>query len=269
MSILKLGLNHDISNEDYHADREYVSSSSLKLMNKCPREFYKKYIKGEEEDEDDKGKDNPNLVFGSFLHSIVLEPELVQSEYAIFDGGRKAGKAWQEFKASDAAQGKTIVTKSQEAKAYMLKDVMSENKEALSLLENGVAEQTLCVEIEGVKIKVRADFLNEGRGVVDLKTTGNGVTYEEVQQTIMQWDYALSAALYADAFTQFTGEKHDFYFIFLAKNQMGCEVYKASDSMIEFGRKKYMKAIKAINAARESGHWFNNGIMEISLPEGI
>jgi exodeoxyribonuclease VIII len=231
-------------------------------MLKCPREFYKKYIKGEE-DEDQKS--SASLDFGSYVHSIVLEPHLVEEEYAIFEG-HKRGKAWDEFKS--AHENKIILSASQANSANLLKDVMLENKEACSLTKDGVAEQTLCVELDGVKIKVRADYL-KGDKIIDLKTTSNGVTYDEVQQTCLHWDYPLSAALYVDAFTEHTGHQHDFYFVFLGKSPMGCEVYKASDAFLEYGRKKYKKAIKMIKEGRESGHWFNNGIMEIDLPEGM
>lgn len=261
---MKIGLNNEISNEDYHADREYISSSGLKLMNKCPREFYKKYIKGEE----DEQKSSASLTFGSYVHSIILEPELVEEEYAFFDG-RKAGKKWEEFRDLEENEGKTFISSSQASNAKLLKEVMEENKHAVALLDEGNPEQTLCVEIEGVKIKVRADWLRPDGKIVDLKTTANGVTYDEVQQTCLHWDYCLSAALYADAFTKFTGVKHDFYFIFLGKSPMGAEVYKASERMIEFGRQRYMKAIRAIRHARETGVWFNEGIQEIDIPENL
>lgn len=256
---MKIGFNN-IDNEDYHADTEFLSSSSLKLMNKCPREFYKRYIKGEEVE----NLSSAAMQFGTLVHSIILEPDLFDTEYAVYEGGVKRGKEYEAFK--EVNQDKIIISQSQLSKATLLKDVTEENKHAMSLLKGGTPEQTLCVELDGVKIKVRTDYL-QGNKIVDVKTTGTGVSYEEVQGAIMKWDYALSAALYSDAFTTFTGEKHDFYFVFLGKSPMGCEVYKASESMLEHGRKKYKAALEKIKHAKETGIWFNEGIMEISLPE--
>lgn len=263
MSVLKLGFN-EISSDDYHNDREFISSSGLKLYLKCPREFYQKYIKlkDELELEEEDGKKSAALIFGSLVHTSILEPHLLQTEYSIFDGKSKRGKDYEEFASSQG--NKTIITNSQMAHADMLKAVFEENKHAVSLIKDGEPEKTLCVEMEGIKIKVRADYL-QGEKIVDLKTTANGVTYNEVQRAIIQWDYALSAALYVDAFTQFTGKQHDFYFVFLGKSPMGCEVYKASDALLEHGRKKYKDAIKKINKSRETGIWFNEGIQEIDL----
>ena len=42
--MLKIGLNNNITNEDYHNDREYESSSSLKLYLKDPKEYHNRYI---------------------------------------------------------------------------------------------------------------------------------------------------------------------------------------------------------------------------------
>lgn len=270
MSTLELGLNYDISNEDYHADREYLSSSTLKLMNKCPREFYKKYVKEVKEDEKEEEERKPStaLTLGSYVHSIILEPHLVQKEYAIYNGGRKAGKDWIEFRDAPDNAGKTILNASQAAQGDLMKETYLENKHATSLISSGHAEQTLCVELEGVKIKVRADYI-QGDKVVDVKTTASGITYDEVQETIIHWDYALSAALYVDAFSQHFGVPHSFYFIFLGKSPFGCEVYKASESLLENGRKRYKKALAKIRKARETGIWFNEGIQEISLKEGM
>ena len=42
--MLKLGINDEITNEDYHGDRKFESSSSLKLYLKDPKEYLKKLI---------------------------------------------------------------------------------------------------------------------------------------------------------------------------------------------------------------------------------
>ena len=264
MSTMKLGFNDNISNEQYHSAREYVSSSGLKLMNKCPREFYKRYVKGEASEE----FSSVNLIIGSLVHTLVLEPHLLEEEYALYTGQKnKSSNEYKEW-AETVPEGKTIITQPQLAKAHFLKDVTLENEHAKSLLCDGNPEQTLCAELDGIKIKVRADYL-QGKKVIDLKTTSSGVTYDEVQASVLKWEYALSAALYVDCFTQYTGEKHDFYFVFIGKSPMGCEVYKASERMLEYGRKKYKKAIAAIKKARETGVWFNEGVQEIDLPEGF
>ncbi len=268
MSILKLGFNEDISNSDYHSDIEYLSSSSLKLLNKCPREFYKKYVKGEEDEE--KGS-SPHLVFGSLVHTLILEPHMLEEDYSLYQGTKgKSSNEYKEWKSLLPEDAGEIITQSQLSKARMLTDIVQENEHAVELLAEGSPERTLCVEIDGVKIKVRADWHDAASAaIVDVKTTGSGLSYEEIQQTCLQWGYPLSAALYADAFEQETGKKQDFYFIFVGKSPMGCAVFKASDQFLEFGRRQYKAAIKKILESRASGIWFNEGITEIDVPEDL
>jgi exodeoxyribonuclease VIII len=269
---MKLGFNKGVSNADYHADREFLSSSSLKLLNKCPREFYKKYVKEEKEEDEGKAK-SANLVFGSLVHTLILEPEMLEEEYVLYTGEK--GKSSNEYKnwkkgLEEAGDEREIITQSQLSKASMLTDIVNESEYATGLLDSGEPEKTLCVELDGVKIKVRADWYdNEAGAISDVKTTSGGLSYEEVQRACLDWGYALSAALYVDCFAQETGKSVDFYFIFVGKSPMGCEVYKASEQFLEYGRKQYKKAIKQIKESRESGVWFNEGIRELSMPEHL
>ena len=47
---LSLGVNKNITNQDYHDDREFISSSGLKLLAKDPKKFHKVYVLGEEDE---------------------------------------------------------------------------------------------------------------------------------------------------------------------------------------------------------------------------
>ena len=82
--MLKLGVNK-CENEDYHADRHFKSSSTLKMFLKDPREFYKRYVKGEKREDGYKSAYD----FGSYVHSIILEPHQTDKEFAIFEGATR------------------------------------------------------------------------------------------------------------------------------------------------------------------------------------
>ena len=112
--MLKLGINH-CSNENYHGDRKFKSSSTLKLFLKDPKEYYKRYISGEPREEIYKSAYD----FGSYMHSIILEPEKTDSEFAIFDGATRRGKAYEEFKSAN--EGKTIIIKFFEFETHIRK----------------------------------------------------------------------------------------------------------------------------------------------------
>ena len=256
--MLKLGINK-CGNEDYHKDRTYKSSSTLKLFLKDPREYYKRYILGEEREEMYKSAYD----FGSYMHSLILEPEKTVLEFAVFEGATRRGKAYEEFKSAN--EGKTIITASQAQQALDLMHLFNEDVDTAGLIQGGVAEQTLCVELDGMPIKVRADYKKDGL-IVDLKTTSDPVDRFSAAKTIIRFDYDLSAALYVDAFKEYTGKDHDFVFAFLNKQNGDVGILKASEDLLENGRKKYKHAIKNLLQAESSGVFFKEGIQEVDLP---
>jgi hypothetical protein len=256
--MLLLGIN-ECDNETYHKDRTFKSSSTLKLFLKDPREYYKRYVLGEERDEMYKSAYD----FGSYMHSLLLEPHKTILEFAIFEGATRRGKAYDEFK--EANEGKTIITASQAQQALDLLHLYNDHVDTKGLIEDGVAEHTLCVELEGMPIKVRADYIKEGM-IIDVKTTSDPVDKFSAAKTIIRFDYDLSAALYVDAFKEHTGKDHDFVFAFLNKQNGDVGILKASEALLENGRKKYKTAIKKLAEAEKTGIYFSEGIQEVDLP---
>ena len=256
--MLKLGINK-CGNEDYHQDRKYKSSSTLKLFLKDPREYYKRYVLGEKREEMYKSAYD----FGSYMHSLILEPHKTVLEFAVFEGATRRGKAYEEFKSAN--EGKTIITASQAQQALDLLHLYNEHVDTAGLIQGGVAEHTLCVELDGMPIKVRADYIKEGM-IIDVKTTSDPVDKFNAAKTIIRFDYDLSAALYVDAFKKYTGQDHDFVFAFLNKQNGDVGILKASKDLLENGRKKYKHAIKNLLQAELSGVFFKEGIQEVDLP---
>ena len=93
MKKLILGVN-EISNEDYHGDREFESSSSLKLFLFDPKSYYKKYVLQEKEHD----KEKTAFIFGSYIHSCILEPAKTTSEFVVYEGAKRYGKKYEKFK---------------------------------------------------------------------------------------------------------------------------------------------------------------------------
>lgn len=269
---LKPGFNEKCSNQDYHDDREYKSSSALKLILKDPRQYYKNYVLNEPQN-----FSSDALAVGSYAHTRILEPHLVEEEYSIFTGSRRSGDVWKEFK--EKAEGKTIITASQKKLVDSMIDNYKEASVKLgkpgnetevmisSFFEGGEAEETLCGELDGYKVKTRFDYRKEFEdfgSINDLKTTGSSMsTREEVEEICEYWGYDISAALYVDLVSQETGKPHDFYFIFISKKNYETKIFKASEEMLERGRKSYKKAIKLLKEAEKTGIFFENKIEEL------
>jgi hypothetical protein len=278
MGLIKQGINKEMSNEDYHGDREYVSSSGLKLMFKNPREFHAQYVLGDFSN----SPSGASLDFGSYIHSLILEPHLTDSEFAIYEGNRRQGKVWEEFKVKN--MDKTILLRMQANKAANLMEKYNAAKIIIdhpergteevpisSFFVDGAAEETFGAEIDGVKVKVRTDYRKEWENfgsINDVKTTSeDSLSIENIEKICARWSYDISAALYCDVLEIVTGKPHDFYFLFISTNSGKMEIVKASKQMLENGRRKYREAIRRLKIARTTGVYFENKIHEVKCPE--
>jgi hypothetical protein len=259
MSKLKPGFNDNVSNEAYHGDVEYLSSSSLKLALRDIRTFVRKYVDGEKI----VHSNQDNMDFGSYIHTLILEPELVDEEFTVYEGAVKRGEKWEKFKEEN--KDKIIIGNLADIKAKTIVEAYKKDPHAPKLICDGVAERSLCVKLDGVKIKVRADYLKDNK-VIDIKTTQSLLDPEKIQNVIVRYDYDLSAALYVDALEKFTGKKHEFYFVFIKKDSFEVGCFKASQQMIDNGRRKYRKAIEIIKKGRKTGKYFEDGIIELDIP---
>jgi hypothetical protein len=263
------GVNPPCSNEEYHGDREYLSSSALKLIVKDAKQFYDTYILNIEPQNQNKTA----FALGSYLHAMILEPHVLDVEFAVFEGKTRRGKDWEAFKTLH--EGKTIITGSQKGmcdnlfknyESTILK--LGEREVSIpSFFKKGIPEETMTAEIRGIKLKVRTDYRrcdDKYQSIVDVKSTGEVVnTKEQAEAVCAQWDYDLSAALYCDVAEKVTGFKHEWFFCFLSKKDGQVSMYKASETMLERGRKKYNQGIDRIIKARETGIWYENKIEEL------
>lgn len=260
---LKLGLN-DCTNAQYHSDKDWISSTSLKLLLKSPKDFHDSHILGNRTDS------IPETVAeeGTLAHTLILEPTKLLEEFAIFDEWRKAGKAFQEFKAANP--GKFIVSKPQYMKVARWVESYKKLPAATALLTNGIAEQSLCVELAGVKVKVRADWLNADAGyIVDVKTSSMPTDVDSFKHVVAKYSYDLSAALYMLAFEQYYKRPFDtFYFVVLGKRDNSCQVFKLSEKTRNEGIAQVYKALDTYKRCLASGEW-TSAAESVKMPEEI
>lgn len=244
----------DLPDSEYHEvlapEVAYYSSSQLKDAMKDIETFHGKYI-SKSIDTSVSPQTQSNFDIGQLYHCMVLEPEKVDSQFALFTGVKKAGKRWEEFK--EANEGKIIVNKRQWTTAEYIANAARNNEVCSDLLNEGFPEVSLFVELHGMRIKVRADWIDFERGfILDMKSTSGGVKNpDEIKKKVSNLHYDLSAALYLDAFNAYLGMKgepliKEFKWCFDSKDNGASKVYTASEKMIEVGRAKYMKAIENI-----------------------
>lgn len=242
------------SNEDYHAEKEHLSSSNYKTLLKDPEKFYREKILG-------KRREVPQSTQNAFdegtlAHTLILEPDMLQKDFEFFSGFRKQGRDWEEFKQLHAESGKILMSKSQKVKvSNWVKNYFS-MPTAVNLIKNGKPEHTLFGDFMGVPTKVRADYINIDAGyIADVKTTSSPTDVDSFKYTLNAFEYDLSAALYSKMFENYYKKEFDFYFIVLGKRDNSCEVYKLSEETRKAGDHKLIEAVKVYKQCKESGIW--------------
>lgn len=244
-----MGINSGLSNAEYHSEKEHLSSSNLKTLLQSPAQFYKEKILGEREVRESSAMD-----LGSFVHTLILEPDQVEKEYAFYKGWRKQGKEFEAFKAENA--GKTIISEPQAFTGKQLAKSVEACPPALSLLKNGVAELSLATTILDVPVKMRADYINSADGyIVDIKTTRWPSGVDTFRRVVKELGYELSAALYCDVAYRVYGKLFDFYWVVISKGDIETQVYKASTHTLSEGSALVNKALVLYKRCLEQNKW--------------
>jgi hypothetical protein len=200
-----------IPNEVYHA-LPGISGSNLTLLKESNRHLDKKHL---------FFANTPALIFGSLVHTFVLEPKEVTDRYVVlptFEGKVKTGISIEEQK--------RLFYKSNSEKTVIEKDVfaraerMAANVRAIcgDIIAAGIKERSLFVEIDGLILKSRLDIDLEDMGDdYDLKTImlGNKDFSDSViEHHIKRFGYHHSAALRNIARRALNKPVRDNYLIF-------------------------------------------------------
>ncbi len=252
MKKLQSGINLGFTNNEYHADTTWLSSSKLKMLLENPKEFHNQVILGNAAPQ----MSAPHLDVGSFVHTLVLEPHMEVAEYAMFQGWRKQGAEWEKFKTDPANAGKTILSVPQVEQGRMFAAALQARPEIINLLKNGEPELSIGSEILGVPVKMRADYLNAEQGyIIDVKTTHAASGVDMFRDTMDKYSYGLSAALYTQIAYQHYGKLFDFYFAVVSKSDRQWDLYKASSKTLSLGMADVTQALVRYKKCLASGLW--------------
>lgn len=243
------GINKGLSNSSYHAEKSHLSSSNLKLLLESPAQFYKEKILGQKIQTSSSAMD-----IGTYVHSLILEPDKVQDEFAFYTGWRRQGADYEAFKQQHA--GKLILSQPQAHNGKRYADSVKACPPALELLQGGEAELSLATTMHDVKLKMRADYLNANESyIVDVKTTRYPSDIDSFKRTVKGLGYELSAALYAAIASQVYGTQFDFYWLVISKSDCETQVYKASLTTMAEGAALVNKALKVYKLCLQNNTW--------------
>lgn len=256
---------HDISSDEYHAS-EGISRSRLMLLDKSPYHFWYDVLSGRAKPKDS----TPAMLIGSLFHTILLEPDKFDKEYAVapkIDRRTSVGKEqWHEF--SVYSEGKTIVTMDQYDKAYQMAAGIREHEIVQTLLDEAVFEQSVywTDEETGLQFKTRPDIWSS-KMVVDLKTTADANPFG-FQRSALSYGYFIQAGMAFEG-CKALGKPFEMFTI------LACEkeephvpaVFIMDDEALQFGIDQFISYKRRLKACFDSGKWPGYPVQELSVPK--
>lgn len=244
---------------EYHK-HPYDGSNSLKMILQTPADYIVAKSLPSAETE--------AMRFGIMVHCAVLETEMFYDRYVPQeeDWGSLAAnpgrQKWEALKRHAALTGKKVISHSDYLKIKKIWRAVQSNASLKDLLKDGIFE-TECYD-DDQEVKARADLIDRSGMIWDLKTISGGITQKDMEWAVHRWGMAFQAAHYCEVF-----KKDRFGWIFISTDKPAVHILirRASDSVLEEGRRQFHKALQLRNECREKGIWpgYGDEIKEINL----
>ncbi len=218
------------SNEDYHADKTAVSSSSLKAIFESDKQFHARFYGS-------KTEQTASQLLGTLLHAVVLDHIPIDSVHK-FKDTKTDQKMYENLKGM--------------AKAIKNHQTASTN------LTGGFAERSGYFKDEetGIHCRIRPDLYDPDWSMLtDLKTCRS---IADFQNAIWEYRYDISLEMYATGIEILDKHRPEAISIVAVENSFPYEVAVIDmNPMLDIGRAKndYNFALKRLKRAIELNTW--------------
>lgn len=255
---------HDISNDEYHSS-EGISRSKLMLLDKSPYHFWYEVLSGEAEHKEA----TPDMLIGSLFHTLLLEPEKFDKEYAMLpkvDRRTAQGKAlYEEF--LTFSDGKIIIKEEQYDKAKTMADLMRKHEIVDTLLDESKFEQSIywTDKETGLQFKARPDIWST-KMVVDVKTTQDA-SLRGFTNSAYKYGYYLQAGMLYEA-CKAVGKPFEMFVILTCEKTAphAPGVYIMNDAAIQFGLDQFEAYKKKLKECLDKDKWPGYPVQELGIP---
>jgi hypothetical protein len=304
---MKVYLNNELSNEQYHADTEHINGSGLwNIYDRCPAAWRYK----DEEDEQSKA-----LVFGTGSHTALLEPERFEAEYARMPTKEDFGaellvtvsdmNSWAKERGIKGLSGKTkaevikiirstgepvriydeerlfaelnakgrILLEGDDYDAIMqMRAVIHANSYYSSLLSGAYSEVSILGKLLGEPSKVRFDCLTRGGDIIDYKTAVSAKP-DEFFRHAARLGYFMKMAMQHDMFVEAYGyvPRSVNLLVQEKKSPFIPALIRLTDEQLRIGRIQLRSAMEIYKACKKANSWpgysMGNPVIEMETPE--
>jgi hypothetical protein len=258
--------------EEYHADKESLSRSSLLDFDRSPFNYWANHVNP---DRPEKERTR-SMLMGSAFHCMILEPDEFKHQYIVSpepvklkDVGRVAYEAYKEIVAECESTMKSIIPWDMYLELRNMRDRFRENKNAVDLIDGAAIENSLFWRDDhsGLMLKARPDAYHSAV-IIDLKTISDA-SPRNYQAEMIKHGYHIQGAMCQDALEILTGDRIQTVINIVIENKypyaMG--IYKIDEFALEEGQRKYKQICLDLKNARLEDKWQDYGVQTISLPK--
>lgn len=192
---------------------------------------------------------------GTAAHTAVLEPDRFLSDYVMFTGKTRRGKAWDGFVSDNP--GKQILKRDEYMLAMSVRDAVRADELAGPYLHQGFPEVTIVWHDEetGLLCRCRCDWLSPGDHLLDLKGSGD-IRPRWFGRTGGRMMYHAQAAFYHDGYRAVTGRSPSCRLIAVEPTgPHDVVVYRVLDEHLDAGRQRYREWLVAVAEAERTGRY--------------
>lgn len=205
---------------------------------------------------------------GTAAHAFILEPHRVDTDFALWTGKVRNGKAWDLFQEANA--GKQILNQTEWDEVVAMQSAVRSSPAAMHYLKEGVAEVTMqWTDPHSNRIyHARVDWVtmvDDQLVFVDLKTTRDSSSRKFCSDAY-RLGYHIQFALYADGGFHVFHETPRFVVIAVEnKAPFDCAVYNVPDEVLEHGHNEYTRLEELLCMCEQSGEWPGRNLAETDL----
>lgn len=259
-----VGHHESISIDDYHADREWVTSSMLKRFDESPALY----------DCNKSVAESSSTRIGRAVHAYTLNDEHELAKIVHFPDRRS--KEYREFAADNDVKQFIVLNDTERRVSDKCTEALWDDAAIYPFLEKGgYKESSLCwIDHMGIRCKARPDLFNvRHRFICDVKTI-SAFSYRDIMRSVEKFKYHLQATHYISGVAHlFDFSPCDVMFVFCFVET--CEPYRTAAIVLDdytMGRSidKRLSLLERLDGMRKRDQFadpLTDKLTSLTLPE--
>jgi len=268
----EFGVYKNLTNEEYHADKEFISRSAILDFSRSAYTYWAKHINPNRPKKDA----TPAMILGSAFHKFVLEPDDFLNEFVFAPepvtlkySGREAYDEYKKELEICESSNKIILSHDVGNTIIDMREVLNNNKDAMNLICDSRIENSFFWQDKqsGLLLKSRPDILHDNI-IVDLKTTSDA-SPRAFQSEMVKYGYHVQFAMIRDAVEAIEGRKISNFInlVIETKYPYNTAIYIIDEFAVNAGQDKYKQICIDMQKAKEENEYNDYGIQQIGLPK--